>query len=68
MKTFAAVDSQDAHLCTQHQISELRAGKIPNATFLKKDLCIFPKAAFYPLCHNRSSIPLVRKNPQRVPE
>lgn len=37
MKTFAAVESQDVHLCTKNQISKLRAVKIPNATFFFKD-------------------------------
>lgn len=36
MKTFAAVESQDVHLCTQHPISKLRAVKLPNATFFFK--------------------------------
>lgn len=52
MKTFAAVESQDVHLCTKNQISKLRAVKIPNATFffflkiLQQYLSFFPKAAF----------------------
>lgn len=75
MKTFAAVESQDVHLCTQHQISKLRAVKLPNATFfLKKEeilqhyLCFFPKAAFYPYCLSISLISLVRETPQLVLE
>lgn len=65
MKTFATVESQDVHMCTQHQITKLRAVKIPSATFyfyffkreiLQQYLCFFPKAAFYPHCLSISLI------------